>query len=152
MESKLSTTDAVKELVRKDTVKLSDGRDVEARLCKVKDIPVFVEFVGLVFSQLGLSGVPMSDEKAIADVVTARVNDPAFILKLISENAEKVFAIVAGFTNLSLAEVQELDVDDAVMVCQRVVEINYSFFTQRVLPVLQKMLAEKVQAKSPAKT
>ncbi len=147
MDEKMSTVDAVKELVRKDTVTLSDGRKVEARLCKVKDIPVFVGFVGMVFAQLGVTDVPLSDQKAIEAIVTTRVNDPSFILKLISENTGKVFEVVAGFTNLSLAEVEELDIDDAVIVCQRVVEINYSFFTQRVLPVLRKTLAEKLAAK-----
>lgn len=147
MSEKISTVDAVKALTRKAVVELSDGRSVETRLCKVKDIPVFVQFIGMLFGELGVVGVPLSDQKAVEGLVAAKMNDPAFILKLISEKANELFVIIARFTSLSVEDIAELDVDDAVTVCQRVVEINYDFFTQKVLPAIQATLAAKMAAK-----
>lgn len=146
-KEKMTTAGAVKELVRKDTVVLSVGTEVEVRLCKVKDIEVFVKFVASVFEELSLTDAAISDRGAIEKAVAERLNDPSFILKLISNKADQVFEIVARFTTLSVEEVRELDVDDAVVVLQKVVEINYDFFTVKVLPTLRAMFAGRTGQK-----
>lgn len=145
-----SAAEAVAALVREDKVKLSDGSEVTIRVCKTKDIPKFTHFIGTAFNAFGIvEGVPLADLQALLE---PKFRDPGFILKLISEHTHEVFEILALLSNTTPDVVGEWDIDDTVAVAIKVFEVNYAFFTQRVLPMVQALLVARTQsAKSPAK-
>lgn len=142
----MTASDAVRELVRKDTVDISGERKVEVRICKVKDIPQFMNLVANLYTDLGLSG-NLQNPALIEEQVKAIFSDGSRVLKLISQNVAEVFDVVGRLTSLTKEEVEDLDPDDAAIIVKRLVEINYGFFTARVLPLLPGLLAERLQGK-----
>lgn len=148
-------SEAVQALVRKDVVKLEGasfvGRDVEVRICKVRDIPDFLNLVSKLWVDLGLT---LDNVAEIEATVAAKLNDGGLLLKLISNNWDEVVNVLSKLSNLKKEEVEELDLDDAVLLVKRAVEINYTFFIRKVLPLLPGVIAEKLaeEARSPATT
>lgn len=145
-KKEMGVGEAITELTRKETVTLSDGVVVDVRMCKVKDIPVFLNFMGNLFEDLGVTGGLDALSNA-EEIVKAKIQDGVFFLKLISKRSEEVWAIIARFTTMDVAQIQELDVDDAVLLTQRVVEVNYRFFTTRVLPMLRGALGDRLKTR-----
>jgi hypothetical protein len=152
IEKELSASVVVNTLMRKKTIELSENREVEIRLCKVKDVAVFVEFVTMLWEQSGINS-GLEDEETLKAIVRAKLRDVSFLLKLISDKGPEVFAIVSRFSSLTLAEVGELDLDDMIVLTQNVLGLNYDFFIQRVLPLVKAAFAEfMVKRKATAKS
>ena len=137
---------AVETITRKLEVTLSEDKKVEVRLCKVKDIAVFLTFTSKLFDELGVEG-GINSQAALEAAVHAKLQNPSAILKLISEQGPEVWTIVSKFTSMSIEDINELDLDDAITVIQKVVEINYDFFTKRVLPAIRAALTARLVGK-----
>lgn len=148
----MTTREAIEKLVRTDVVKAHDGSETNVYLCKLRDIPMFLEFMTLILDQLALENVDIADRASVESNLKANVHNPAFLLKLISKNANKVFEIVAAFTDKNVDALGEMDIDDALAVGMKVVEVNYTFFTVKILPMLQAEFAARLSAMSQAKT
>lgn len=146
----MSTEQAVAELVRTAAVVLSTGKQAQVHVCKVKDIPEFTSFVGVLFTELHIR---MDDLGGLQAQLEEQFRDPGFILQLIAKHGHMVFEMASRLTDLSVEEVKDLDLDDAVAVLSKLVEVNYDFFTLRVIPALKGMLVARGQKKAlPEKT
>lgn len=151
----MGVAQAVQELARKDVVRLEgagvEGKEVEIRVCKVRDIPNFTRFVAILFMELKVS---IENLDNLEEAVKEKFSNGAEILKLISNHFGDVSSLLSTLTNLTKEEVEDLDLDDAVAVVRKVIEINYDFFTRKVFPLLPGVLAQSIAsaALSPGKT
>jgi len=117
------------------TVLLQSRGPVEVRVCNGRGLPVMLNLVSDVASDLGLT---LSDAEGIEEKLLGRLNDVSFLLKLIAKHTQGVYDVTASATSLESADaVAELPVDDLFNVVTRVVEVNKDFFIKRVLPLLR---------------
>ncbi len=118
-------------------VVLSSGKHVEVRVCSGRTLPLMLSLVGDIAGDLGLS---LSDAGGIEEKLLSKLNDVSSLLKLIAKHTQGVYEVTARTTSLESADaVADLPADDLMSVVVRVVEVNKSFFTQRVLPIFQKV-------------
>lgn len=128
--------------------------DVEFSPAKFKHI----EEITLLFSAL-VQGLSSSELKGVMEMVSAQqegqvnagvspyaidtellvkqaTGNGSLALKMLSGISGQLPHLVAMFTNLTPEEFGELDVDESMMVAFHIFSRNYSFFTQRLLPVI----------------
>ena len=72
-------------------------------------------------------------EKLKADGVT--------FITILERTVDLIPEIVPSFTNLSKEEVDELDLDDAVLIITGIIGANYSFFTHSLRPIFEAVMA-----------
>jgi hypothetical protein len=132
------------------TVHLDSGetRDVQIRKCKARQIGYVMRFLANAFKITGIT-----DFKQAAQAAEA-LQDPNVLLNVLSDIMEDAIATAAQLTDLTVDEFHELDLDDAVAVMLAVWTVNQSFFSARVLPMIQNIMARGGldQWTSPAKT
>lgn len=110
---------------------LPSGVRVVIRKTKTKDFASVVTFVAQVLRDLReISGNNMLDFSNYAEV-----------LQLIADHSERLFPIVALHCNLTVAEIEDLDVADSAVLVSLIVEKNKRFFVERVLPAIQRAQA-----------
>jgi len=114
------------------TVELSDGRKVEIRRCKVLQISRVLRLVSDFFSELKV--------KKIGDLPQIDLQDPSVILQLFANYADQVFEVTALLTSLNEEEMQELEMDDAILVVREVWLLNQNFFLQKILPLVNDLM------------
>lgn len=137
--SELGAVEAVNVLVEEPStiVILSSGSYVEVRVCSGRTLPLMLNLVADVAGDLGLS---LSDVGSIEERLLSKLNDVSFLLKSIAKHTQGVYEVTARTTTLETVDaVADLQIDDLLAVVIRVVEVNRSFFTQRVLPLFQKV-------------
>lgn len=71
------------------------------------------------------------------ELVSAAFGKAGVLLTLFSAAAESLPTLVGEFTNLTPDEYRKLEMDQGILVAGAVFMVNYSFFSQRLLPVLQ---------------
>lgn len=64
--------------------------------------------------------------------------DEISIFELIADNAQTMLEALAIATNISTEALEETGPDELVIIAKAVIELNKSFFTQRVLPAITK--------------
>lgn len=109
-------------------VKMHNGSIVTVFTCKVKHVGPLARFVQEAFDIL--------DIKKLSDLSTVELQEPAVYLKLISNGVDSLFSVASMLCTLSYEAFCELEIDDAVAIIMKEVEVNKDFFMSRVLPLL----------------
>lgn len=118
-------------------VHLDDGttRTVQIRKCKARQIGYVMRFLANAFKTMGIK-----DFKEAKGVVE-RLKDPNNLLNILSDIMEDAIATAALLTDLESEEFHNLDLDDALAVMLAVWAVNQAFFSTRVLPMIQSIMA-----------
>lgn len=137
--SKNGVVEAVKVLSESPSgvVELVSRGPVEVRVCNGRGLPVMLNLVSEVASDLDLT---LADAEGIEKRLLGKMNDVGFLLKFIAKHAQGVYEVTALVTSLETADaVADLPIDDLLTVVMRVVEVNKDFFIKRVLPMFRSM-------------
>jgi hypothetical protein len=110
---------------------LSDGTDVVVYKSKLKHFKEILGFLKSVIAELQVQG----------GTLNVNVQDPAFLLQLISNRTDEVYLLASYHCSLSVAELLEVDTDDAILLVADIVQYNKRFFIERVAPALSAWLA-----------
>jgi hypothetical protein len=140
MDKKLSDTTAV--MVDGDPSKatLNNGMDVSVYVCNARTLPHLLRFIGRVATDMELK---LSNTEAIEQQLLAKLDDVGFLLQLIADYSEPIYQLIDRLTDLAGVDtVEALDIDDLIIVIDKIVKVNRGFFTERVLPMFLKALAE----------
>ncbi len=113
-------------------VEIGDGREVEIRRCKVMQISRVLRLVSDFFGELEI--------KRVGDIPQIDLQNPSILLKLFAGYAEQVFEVASNLTSLTKEEMQELEMDDAILIVREVWLLNQSFFLQKILPLVQGLI------------
>jgi hypothetical protein len=70
------------------------------------------------------------------------------MLGMLRDRGESVFALVTLTTGLSIAKVRDLDIDQAVLIAGKVLEVNLDFFIRQVIPSVVSLLSGLTSALS----
>ncbi len=118
-------------------VHLDDGttRIVQIRKCKARQIGYVMRFLANAFKTTGITD--FKEAKRAAETL----KDPNVLLNVLSDIMEDAIATAAQLTDLNVDEFHNLDLDDAVAVMLAVWAVNQSFFSARVLPMIQNIMA-----------
>lgn len=118
-------------------VHMDDGstREVKILKCKARQIGHVMRFLASAFKVMGISDISKAKELA------GTLQDPNLLLLMISEIMDDAIATAALLTDLELDDFHNLDLDDAVAVTLAVWSVNQAFFLDRVLPMVQSILA-----------
>lgn len=119
----------------RDTVTLSNTDTVVIKVCNGEALPKLLNFAAKVATDLGLS---LKDPDGIKDKLLEKADDVGFLLQLISNYTEEVYALLGTMSSLESADnVRALPIDDILKVLLQVVAVNHDFFTKRVLPTFR---------------
>ncbi len=86
-----------------------------------------------------------------AELTRAALGNASIILTVASKVASELPQLVTVFTNLSVNQVNELDVEELVVVICKIFLVNYSFFTQTLRPILLSFAAALLSKMETAK-
>lgn len=112
--------------LRKSKVIYLNGEDVKIFRITPRTLLPTITFVSKVFSSLSVTdGVP-----------SVNLLDPVVILNLISENLEGSLEILATLSSVGKDDLMDRDLDFVVAIAIAIIEENYRFFTEKVLPRL----------------
>ena len=117
------------------SITLDDGREVAINKCKVKHLGTVLRLVSDVIDALGINDFKKAEEGA------AKIDDPSFIMTLITEHIEQFARSVAMLTSLSDEEFEDLELDDAMLVVVAAYRVNESFLSSKVLPIVREKMA-----------
>jgi len=117
-------------------VQVSGGRDVEIHRCKVLQISRVLRLVSDFFAELKV--------ERVGDLPKVDLQNPAIILQLFANYADQVFEVAAMLTSLNEEEMQELEMDDAILVVREVWLLNQNFFLLKILPMVQTLMPPAV--------
>lgn len=84
----------------------------------------------------------IADELGVGEggTITIPLSDPVALLKLIAKFPDDVNAFCATLSSLTLEEVGELDDADGIRLIQKIIEVNKSFFIERVAPLIAPLM------------
>ncbi len=82
-----------------------------------------------------MSDIAMNTEDG--EFTAATMQDPSFILKLISKYYEDIVTAVVSLSSVTKDELLDMDTDESVLLIQAVMVLNRDFFTKKVLPNLR---------------
>lgn len=111
------------------TFMLRDGRTVTVHKCKAKNLGTVLEFVTWVMGKLNIT--------KLGEAPKIDLEDMKFMMELLMDSSDRVFHTASVLTSLDESEFFDLDLDEAVNLCIRVVALNKEFFVQSVLPLVQ---------------
>lgn len=148
-------------------VKFPDGRVVKINAAKVKDLKQITLFVQTFVASFdpaellkmlamvsrkqeeklreGESPYLLDTEQMVRDVT----GEMSIIMDMIHRGLEAIGQFVPVFTDLTVEEFEELELDDAAVIAFAVFGRNYHFFTRQVLPVVRACLGQHL--KNPGK-
>ena len=124
-------------------ITLQDDSEVMVYRCRVKHIGAVVRLIRSILSSLGITdftNVKMAD-------LEKKISDAEFILNLISNSVEDFSEAIASLTSIDKNKFDELELDDAMIVIQKVLEVNYDFFINSVLPKVNALLQSGSESK-----
>lgn len=119
--------DELKTIFPGQTVELSDG-------------PITVS--PLTFGQLPKA---MALSRNIAGPIMATLSksaDASAIMSIVADGGEDFIDLMALGTGIPRAKFNTMSADDGVKLASAFLEVNLDFFTQKVLPLVQKMLTD----------
>ena len=122
------------------SIDLPSGRKVTIHLCKVRHIGrVSKILAGMVSVVSEVTGQQNLD-------IAGAIQDNTFLLRLLSQVADETYALVAMLSDIPYEQVLDLNLDDAVVLLAAILEDNYTFFTERVVPLVPKILPKQKAA------
>ena len=131
----MSSLDSVlTQLFAKNTVTLPVlGQDVAVKKVTLRTLKPVTALIALF----------LEDLKITADnLPSVDLQNPALILKLISNYYEKVLEIVVSLSSVSIDQLLDMDTDESVLLIQAIIVLNKDFFMKKVLPNLQLIHAQ----------
>lgn len=147
---------------------LANGREVIVSPCKMMHLSVIMDFFKRLTDRVDpeqfgallqtvvdaqtknvTEGRQPNDMGAmtIGEMIKKGLGNASLTVMLIGAIADELPRLAAPFTNLSSDEIAHLDVDEGMEVASRIVMVNYDFFTQKLLPVLQAFVARWAAAR-----
>ena len=120
---------------------LSDGTDVVVHKSKLKHFKEILDFLKSVISELRVQPTATTVGGVPKVAFGVNVQDPAFLLQLISNRTDEVYLLASYHCSLSVDELLEVDTDDAVLLFADIIQYNKRFFIERVAPALSAWLA-----------
>lgn len=142
-----------------DTVTLSTGREIPIKPAKVKHLRQITQFVQDFVNQFEgqelltlLSGVSQIQQQKISEgvspyslntgeVVKQVAGHASLLLRIFQSGVDSFSRLAPVFSDITVEEFEDLDMDDAALVVFAIFGRNYHFFTLRVLPVIQGSIA-----------
>jgi hypothetical protein len=129
-EAVVHSANTIAEKEEPRVVTLKDGRTVQIMKCQVRNLGTIMDVIVYVFDELA------SDKDKGKGILDLRSIPHAQILKLIANGSDKLFKAVASLTTMSIKELENLELDDAIDIVMAVWEVNQAFFLKAVLPKL----------------
>jgi hypothetical protein len=118
-------------------LELSSGELIKVRPFKFGQLPKVLNLSKDIFAQV----------QALF-IANAQIEDAALIAEVLSSGGEKFIELLCVSINKPRAFFDELDAADGIRLATAVLEVNVSFFAQRLLPELKKS-ALSLQAATP---
>lgn len=119
-----------------DDVLIEDGdKVVDVYKCKVKQIGPVLGLLSNLLKDLGV--LDIEDEQMLAQL-EEKTRDPEYLLQLIAKYIDQIPGVASLLCSLSEEEFGDLELDDAFAVLMKIWEVNQSFFSQRILPMISK--------------
>jgi len=118
-----------------NTITLSTGVVVTAHKCKVRQIGTVLSFLSFLFKKLNVESA-----EGLQDL-SADFKNPTVLMELVGDSLERVIDIIQLFCDLDKDAVEDLDIDDCIALALKEWEVNETFFTQRVLPLVRGLRA-----------
>jgi hypothetical protein len=142
MASTEALTRTVETLTEKPfSVTLPSGRAVEVQVCKTRHLPILLRLLALVFEPLNIK----LSQKPKPGEIASMLDNLSFVLNIVATNLPVVLEAARSLTPLKPDEIDDLDIDDLVALLDAIIRRNYDFFTQRLLPALEKYLPAEVK-------
>lgn len=130
MEQNGKAADTTDVLFNTPSVTLADGSKVVVKKVSLRTFGPVLDFVRKVFDGLDIhGGIPMID-----------LLSPGPILQLISKNLEDAYGVIVLLSNVEKEKLLDLDLDDALLIALKIVEVNKRFFTEKILPQVVKLM------------
>lgn len=108
-------------------IELADGRKVDVYRCKVMHISRVLRLVHDFFSELKV-------EKT-GDLPKIDLMNPTLLLQLFANYTVQVFEVATLLTSLNEEEMQNLEMDDAILIVREVWLLNQNFFLLKIMPL-----------------
>lgn len=112
-------------------VTISNGQKVTVNKCKLRHFSTVVQLLKEFMASMGVTDIDKAEEQ-VSDL-----NDIGTVMDFISNSTNSVFVALELLTSLDGEEVQELDLDDALVLATLVWERNKDFFLNKVLPMVK---------------
>lgn len=123
------------QLFEKNKITLpASKREVEVKKVTLRTMKPVMDLIATVLDTLKLSD---------ANLPTVDLQNPAFLLKLISNHFDQTIELASKLCSLTQDELLDLDTDESVLVVGAIIALNRDFFTKKVLPNLR--LLESIQ-------
>lgn len=110
-----------------DQVQLDDGRSVTAFKIRMKNNAFVTSLIAKLVGELGIDG---------NGDVSINLSDKAQLLQLIAKFPDDINQMCAELSSLTRAEVDELDIADGLALVLKIVQVNRSFFVEKVAPLI----------------
>ena len=98
---------------------------------KIKSFAIILGFMNNILKELGMG----ADGK-----ITINLQDSSTLFQIISKVPDEATKICATLSSLSVEKIEELELDDAIQLFTAVIEVNRTFFTQKIKPQLDALL------------
>jgi hypothetical protein len=116
-----------------DTVTTSDGGEVAVKKVTLRTLPSLVEYLQTVIDSLVVTDTVTGESRMID------MHSPQAVLHLISKHLKPTYGVVLSLTSLKEDQLLDMPMDDVLLVVQRLWEVNATFFTQKIVPLLAKV-------------
>lgn len=118
------------------TVTLSTGETVVIHKCKLKQMGSILRFIAYMLKAMGM--------KDISDKPDIDLSNPTELMMLVADGADHIYPVVASLCSLTLEQLEDTDIEDALDIMMAEWDLNKDFFLQKAMPMLG-----AGQAKSP---
>lgn len=98
---------------------------------KMKNLSKIMAVVNTFIQEIGID----SQGRILSDLTNSAV-----LLQLISKVPDEVNKILSLLTSLSTTEIEELDMADGAQLFEKVIDVNKSFFLQKVKPRISALM------------
>lgn len=128
----------------KTTVTLASGDVVDIHKCRARNVGTVLELALFIMKEMNI--------KTLGELPDIDVKNPAVFLQLIANASDEIFLVAAELCSLDYEDILDLELDDALVVLAQVVNVNKTFFLQKVMPLLGQLgLPKSPAAKRPAR-
>ena len=76
-----------------------------------------------------------------SNIITKALGNRSLLFEVFAACTEELSKVVAVFTNISVDEYEELDLEEQLIVAAGIFAVNYNFFTQSLPPILRAIFA-----------
>lgn len=112
-----------------NTLLLDNDVNVEVYKCKVRQLTKVSAFLKIVLKELGVTNVESQELKI-------DLNDPNTYLVLFDNCYDATIELIVSLCSLSEEELDDLELDMLIDLIMKIFEVNKTFFSNRVMPLL----------------